>query len=232
MKNKKDILVITLARLGSERVPNKMILPIGESNLFEICLNKLKSSKVIPQENIYASVYDKELIDIAEKIGVNIWRRSKVSAESQADSLKEIYDFYDKLDYKYIMLINSCHLFYKLETIEDFYLTFLKSDSDGLFSVIKKKNYFFNKDGVLIVGKYGEESESKTFDTKRVEETYEAEHGLQASKMEWIKDEKWMGSFKKKNDPPLYVIKYDDFEFFDIDYQWQFDAAKKIYDKI
>jgi CMP-N-acetylneuraminic acid synthetase len=230
MKDKKDILVMVLARLESERVPNKMVLPICNSNLFQICLNKLKLSKIIPQENIYVSVYNQELINISKKLNVNIWNRSKKSVNSEAESLKELYDFWDKLNYKYVITINPCHLFYKLETIEDFYLTFLNSKNEGLFSVIKKKNYFFDLDGKIIVGKYGDDSDTKSFNTKRVEEIYEAEHGLQASKLEWIKNEKWLGTFKKKNDPELYVIKKENFEYFDIDYQWQFNISKKIYE--
>ena len=58
MKDIKDIAVIVQARINSQRVPNKMLRPFAGTNLFELTLNKLLNSKVIPQQNIIASVYE------------------------------------------------------------------------------------------------------------------------------------------------------------------------------
>ena len=52
MKNINDVCVIIQARLSSERIPNKMIIPFGDSSLFEIICRKIVKSKVIPKENI------------------------------------------------------------------------------------------------------------------------------------------------------------------------------------
>ena len=71
MKNKEDVLVFIQARLGSQRVKNKMLRPFCGSNLFEISLNKVIDSD-IPKENFYASIYEKELKDIANRHNVNI----------------------------------------------------------------------------------------------------------------------------------------------------------------
>jgi CMP-N-acetylneuraminic acid synthetase len=37
-----------------------------------------------------------------------------------------------------------------------------------------------------------------------------------------------MGSLRKKNDPELFVMEEE--EMFDIDYEWQFQAAEKLYE--
>jgi len=41
MKDIKDILIIVQARLNSERVPQKMIKPFNNTNLFEIAIKKV-----------------------------------------------------------------------------------------------------------------------------------------------------------------------------------------------
>ena len=53
MKDIKDILFITQARLESQRVPKKMIRPFCGSNLLEILIDKIKTSKVIPLSLIH-----------------------------------------------------------------------------------------------------------------------------------------------------------------------------------
>ena len=55
MKNINDICVVVMARKDSERVPNKMLRPFAGTTLVDILFEKLNSSKVIPQENIYFS---------------------------------------------------------------------------------------------------------------------------------------------------------------------------------
>ena len=76
MKDIKDILIIVQARLNSERVPQKMIKPFNNTNLFEIAIKKVLASKIIPKDNFYVSVYEPELIARAEKHNVNIYNRS------------------------------------------------------------------------------------------------------------------------------------------------------------
>ena len=62
MKDIKDICFIIQARTQSTRVPNKMLRPFSDSNLFEIAINKILNSKIIPKENFYLSVMDDEII--------------------------------------------------------------------------------------------------------------------------------------------------------------------------
>ena len=55
MKNINDVLFIIQARTQSTRVPNKMLKPFADSNLFEIAINKVLKSSVIPKNNFYLS---------------------------------------------------------------------------------------------------------------------------------------------------------------------------------
>ncbi len=77
MKSIDDILVIVQARLSSQRCPKKMLKPFGNTTLMDICIQKILDSQVIPKENFYVSVHEKELVDVVEKYGVNIFHRSE-----------------------------------------------------------------------------------------------------------------------------------------------------------
>lgn len=223
MKELNDICVLVSARLNSQRVPQKMVRPFHNSNLFEICISKLANSNFIPKQNIICSLYDKELIDIANKYELNVFERSYESANND-NSLQKIYEWHDKIPFKYVILINSCQPFLKIETIENFIKRFLEIEHEGMFGVIKKKNYFWNKEGIMVTPWPEDQT---ILNTKAVEETYEAAHSLYASRLDTIKDDIFMGTFQKKDDPVLFEM--DEFEVFDIDYEWQFKFAEEYY---
>ena len=57
MKNKEDVCLVVQARLGSERLPGKMLKPFAESNLVDILFKKLKKLKNIPQIKIFSRFF-------------------------------------------------------------------------------------------------------------------------------------------------------------------------------
>ena len=224
MKNINDVCVVIQARLTSERVPNKMAKPFGDTSLFEIGCKKLLESNVIPNENIYVSVYEQELIDIANKCGINIFKRSKESALFDGDgSVSIMYDWWDKLPFKYVVLVSACLPFLQLETIENFYKEYLNVDKNGMLAVMRKKTYYWDENKELITKRF---EKSGNMNTKVVETTYEAAHCLYAGKMELIGKGIWMGDFTK-NEIELFPV--DEKECFDIDYEWQFEYGQKLY---
>ena len=144
MKKINDVCVLVLARLGSQRVPGKMIKPFADTTLIDILFDKLKSSKQIPLENIYFSAYEPELKEIANKHGINIFHRSESSAKSEGDPLWEIYEWWNKLPFKYVIKVNACSPLLKIETIDAFISEFINQPEDNLFGVISMKDYFWN----------------------------------------------------------------------------------------
>ena len=225
MKDIKDVCFLISARLGSHRIHQKMITPFADTTLLDIALEKLLSSKVVPKENIILAVYEPELIEIGEKHGINIFHRSEESSKSEGKKLSVLYDWHDKLDFKYVVLLNPCLPFLSIDIIDDFFLTYLKSDHSGLFGVMAKKNYFWNSNGEMIT-KWTEGLE--VMNTKYVDITYEAANCLSASKLDLIKAGHWMARAPyTKNNPPIFTIPEE--ECFDVDYQWQFELAETIY---
>lgn len=221
-----DTVFIVQARLNSQRVPRKMIKPFAGSNLFGIILDKLLSSKVIPSENIRASVYEEELFTEANLIrNIRTFERSKESANNDND-IRKIYEWHDKLPYKYVIIISGCNPLLKVETIDKFVTQWANQEEENLFAVIKKKQYYWNKEGALITPWPDNQT---LMNTKAVEPTYEAAHVLYASRMDLIKDEKFMGDFEKPGGIKLFEM--DELEAFDIDEQWQFEVAETLYEK-
>ena len=225
MKKIDDVCVVVQARLGSQRVPGKMLRPFANSTLTDILLDKLKFSQVIPKKNIFFSAYEPELKDVAYKHGIQIYNRSEKSAKSEGDPLSEIYEWHDQLPYKYVVLISACNPLLKIETIDKFIEEFIQAEEEGGFAVFEKKTYYWNNQGDSITDWKG----ATIMNTKFVEPIYEAAHCLYASRLDIIKDGCWMDT----NYPPkpkLFVM--DELEAFDIDYEWQFKIGEQLYENL
>ena len=65
--------------------------------------------------------------------------------------------------------------------------------------------------------------------TKAVEPTYEAAHVLYASRLDLIKENRFMGDFESEGGIKLFQM--DELEAFDIDEPWQFEVAEVLYEK-
>ena len=222
-----DVLFVVQARINSTRVPRKMIRRFDSTSLLDICLRKVKESN-IPNENFILSANEIQLKQLAQYHKLNVFNRSIKSANEEKD-LQSLYEWHDKFpQYKYVVLINACNLFLKVDTINNFIDTYLNSQNDGLFAVTHKKNYYWNSNGDLITP-WPEGYE--LMNTKAVTPTYEASHCLYASRLDLIGKGSFMGKapFKKDN-PEIFVI--DEFESLDIDYEWQFDLYTSFWSKL
>ena len=225
MKKIEDIAFVIQARLGSQRVPQKMIKDFSGTTLTHIALDKINSSSFIPNPQFFVSVHEDELKSICVQKGSNIYNRSKESCDcSEGIPMSLMYEWWNKLPYKYCVLINACAPFLKVETIENFTKAYIDSESDGMFGVMEKKNYFWDKDFKLVTP-WPEGQE--VMNSKFVEETYEAAHCLYAGRMDKIGEGVWMGNFNTPGEIELFPMQEK--ECLDIDYQWQFDMCESLY---
>lgn len=226
MKNINDIVFLIPSRVSSTRVVNKMSKPFANTSLIDLAIDKVLQSSIIPKENFYLHIGDKELIDLAERRGVKHTNRSFESLQEPV-TLQKFHEWIETLNYKYFVIINACNPLLKVETINNFIKKFLEVDSNGLFGVFEKKTFLFNNDGVMINRFFGEDKYLATLETKFVETCYEAAHSLYAGSTKDLKNGIYMGSFKKPGDPEFFVM--DEIECFDIDWPWQFEIAEKLY---
>lgn len=224
MKQIQDICILVQARMGSQRVPGKMLRPFAETTLIDILFEKLCQSTIIPKSNIYFSAYEDELKHVGHKHGINIFNRSKESAFAETD-MQLIYEWHDKLPFKYVVLVSACNPLLTIETIDAFINSFIESDKQGAFAVFEKKTYYWNKDGQAITDWQG----ASIMNTKFVEPIYEAAHCLYASPLDIIKDGHWMDTVSPPQ-PELFVMK--ELEAFDIDYEWQFELGEYLYKRL
>jgi len=221
-KELNKILFIVQSRINSERVPNKMIRAIGNTCLFEILLKKVKKT-IIPLDQFYASVYDKELKDICKKNDIQIFHRS-LGSRNTDNNLSLMYEWWNKFpQYEFAILLNPCLLFLSVNTINKFIKEYCSNNFPGLFGVVCKKQYYWGKNGDLITPW---PKNTTIMNTKIVSETYEAAHALYAGKLSEIGKDRWMGDFTKNN-PKLFMM--EERECLDIDYEWQFDLYSKYY---
>jgi CMP-N-acetylneuraminic acid synthetase len=223
MKNIEDILFIVQARLGSTRCPGKMVRPFAGTSITNIVLRKLKLSNA-PLDNIYLSAYEGELKDLANFENINVFNRSKKSATwDGGNDLTGIFEWWNKLPYKYVIMVSGCAPMLTVSTINKFIDNYIYTKNDAMFGVVKKKNYIWDMSGEIfnspkIIGGP---------DTKAVKPYYEAAHCLYAGSMEKIGQNIWMGDLTKQGEVDLFEIPEQ--ESFDIDYEWQFDVAEQIY---
>ena len=221
MKKIEDVCVIVQARLSSQRCPRKMIRPFAGTTLMDICLKKLIDSN-IPNENIWASVHEQELKDLCGKYSINIFNRSLSSAMSEGTPMTELYEWWDKIPYKNVVLVNACAPFLKSETIEKFYFDYCKSKEQGMFGVVEKKNYYWDEDGRFLTP-----MTEAVMNTKTAKIIKEAAHCLYAGSLEKIGRGIWMGDFNSPGDIKLWSM--DEEEIFDIDYEWQFEMYESLF---
>ena len=213
------------ARLGSGRMKHKMIRPFAGSTLLEIALRKVQDCKMLSADRIYLGAYEKEIKAIGEKVGVNIYDRPAVSVSDKA-TMKDLYSFIWTIDAEYFLEINPCNPLLRPETVDAALEAFQANDYSSLFSVIKKRNYFFDENSALVNEFLGDKRFLPILDTKMIGPLYEAAHSIYIWSADRMKKELNRWSFTR-NDPFLFVMPEE--EAFDVDYEWQFDLAQCAY---
>ena len=165
----KKIGVFIPGRLKSERLPNKLVLPLGDSNLWDMACKKLNE---LPQEyNKYVLCYDEELIDIASKYSnLQIIVRDKSTTEVDGP-LTYIFKELKTLPDDYLMFLNPCLSFLRLETIVNSLQQFRLSNFEYATSVKEYKNWLWNmnKDSLIPI-------DYESLSTKSIPVHYEAAH--------------------------------------------------------
>lgn len=224
MKSIENIVFILQARLSSERLPKKMLRPFADTNLMQICIDKVKRSNMIPISQFYLAVNEPALIELGQQNDVNVFERTERSMRSEGSPIGELYEWWCRLPFSYAVLISACAPLLKVQTIDRFVTEYLTNESDGLFSVVRRKNYYFSETGEVINGKFVNNS---VMNTKNVTPLLEAAHCLYAGRMDRIGEGIWMGTFDRTGDPPLFSIPEE--EAYDIDYKSDFLIAEQLY---
>lgn len=140
-----DLGIFVPARLNSERLPQKQILPIGNTCMFDICCQKLEYIKQTYDINTYVLICDDELIDIAKKYpSVKIVPRDKATVNAEGP-LIYIYKDILTVPEKYLLFLNPCLIFLSPQTIYDKIVEFILSGKQYGTTVKKFQNWIWDK---------------------------------------------------------------------------------------
>lgn len=158
-------------RLSSERLPNKLILPLGESNLWDIACKKLND---LPKRyNKYALCEDKELVEIAEKYpNIKVIKRDPETALAEGP-LNYIFKDLSKVKDSHLMFLNPCLSFLQKETIIWALDTFAENELDYATSVKHYKNWIFTDNGMPL-----NTVDYERLSTKEIEPLFVAAHAF------------------------------------------------------
>ena len=222
MRDINDICIVVQARLGSQRVPKKMIKPFAGTTLIDILLSKLVNLNSIDYSKVYFCAHEQELLDIASNYPVNIIKRSKASANEEKD-IKILYEWSKEIPSEHIVMVSACNPVLKINTIDQFIYQYQNSNKECAISVYESKNYFCDSEGKML-NKWPKGFTS--MNTKFVEPTKIAAHCMYGSRLDLIKEGNWVTN-KLPYKPEL--IDMSEIESFDIDEPWQFKVAEQLY---
>ena len=221
----KQVTCMVQARLASERVKHKMIRPFADSCLLEIALKKLQSCDFLDQDRLYLSAYDPEIKAVGKKLGVQVYNRTYEST-LEPNTMDVLYQYLDDIESEYILEINPCNPMLEAATINKALQVFQENDYSSLFSVVERRNFFFDEESKMLNNFLGDKKYIPTLETNMVGPIYEAAHCIYLWRAERVKLERVRWSLTK-NDPFLFEITPE--EAFDIDFPWQFELGEYAY---
>ena len=181
----RNIGIYVPARLGSQRLPNKQILPLrNDKCMFEICCEKLDTITKDYHIPTYVLICEDELVKIAKKYpNIKIILRDIETAKAEAPLQ---YIFKDVLDVPetHLMFLNPCLTFLSVETIVESCKKFIRSGADYATSVKPIQNWIWDakKDKVTDIN-------YERLTTKEIEPWYQAAHCFHVFNREKFKED-------------------------------------------
>jgi CMP-N-acetylneuraminic acid synthetase len=216
----KSISVVTNARLGSTRVPKKLVLPFAESSLIDIALSKLDKMDFF--EHRYLAVADKELVEIGRKYeNIEILERDVAAVKKGVNPLTVTFEHYLRVPSDYIFVFNPCLPCIRIETIKKAFDCFQATDFNSYTAVIPTGDWIFDSEGNALTN-----SDPRNATTNKDRSFLKGCHAFHIIKKEFFREQKILWTFKP-NDPHLVRIPED--EAVDVDTPAEFDLAENIY---
>ncbi|MCP4264267.1 MAG: hypothetical protein GY777_01595 [Candidatus Brocadiaceae bacterium] len=217
IKDIKDISIFLNVRTSSTRCHNKMLRPFAGSTLIDTCLKKLYRLAHI---DIYYGAHEEELLDKAGHYSfLKPYKRSYESAYSHNDA-SIIFEILNHITTKWVLWINPCVPFLKMDTVLLAIDTFLSLETNSLTSVKKMQGWFYNTDGEPLT------NIKNNIATQDSDYLLEVAHAFHIYEREFMirQNEPWTN---KKGDPYLFIMPFE--ESYDIDTEEQFHIYESMY---
>ena len=218
----KTIAGIIHARKDSTRCPNKHLRPLGNTTLIDIALEKL--SKLELNEK-YLAVYDQELKDKVID-GVKILHREYDSVAPGNSPHNIMYKHLENVESDYIVNINPCQPFLKIEELQQVITLFKYSKFESMITVEEERNFFWDEDKNPINFKPNDRLSTTTGPW-----VYSATHSLVIYKKQYMLDN-WELFPNTKDNPYPFVVDWGEKELLDVDTETDFEIVKHYYGKL
>lgn len=141
MKNK--YIAMIPARLGSKRIPKKNIRYMGDKPLIEYPIDLALNSSAF--ESVWVNTESEELGNYITNLGANFHKRPEELANDQATNREFTYEFLQKHECDYVVMINPTSPLLRQDTVNRFLDYVDENDFDTVLSVISEKEETFFK---------------------------------------------------------------------------------------
>lgn len=204
----------------SSRLPNKNILPFGESNLL---INKIRQIKALGKvDRIIVSTDSEQMLQMARTEGVEAIRRPKEFA-NESRPLAEFFDYICQIiengDLLWACCTSPCVKVQTYHQALDIYSSKLKEGYDSLITVCKHQHYLFDENGPINF-EYG--AKHKNSDHLPVLHLFT--NGIIIAPIASVR------AWRYNYGPKAYRLEIDQQESIDIDTFWDYLCAKAWHD--
>jgi len=211
-----NIGIFSYGRKQSQRCPNKMLRPFGNTTLVNILLEKLKTFG----ENTFFAGYDREFNEKCDEIGVRFVQRTLKSVTIDEPQI-ECLSFLKEVNYDYLLIVNGCLPFLNIKTISAFLNEVVNNGLYPSSAIIKRSNYFFGKDKLPI----NFSVDLKNLNTKSVSPIYEFANALYFFNRQYFFDKGRYWDWKE-----LRLIELENsIELIDVDTEEDFHIAESVW---
>lgn len=160
---------MSFGRRRSERCPDKLLRPFGDTTLADIVLAKLHALG----PNTFFAARDEEFRVKAAAHGVAFVERSERSV-SIDEPIAEILACLRDVPYTHLLIVNACLPFLRVGTIRRFLSQAVEGGYQPAFAVLRRHTHFVDLEGRPL----NFPSDLKTINSKTVQPVYEFAHAL------------------------------------------------------
>lgn len=139
----KKFIAMIPARLGSKRIPKKNIRYMGDKPLIQYPIDLAKQTSRF--ESIWVNTESEELGKIVQGMGVLFHKRPAELANDKATNREFTYEFMQKHECDYVIMINPTSPMLREDTLVKFLDYVEENDFDTVLSVIAEKEETFFK---------------------------------------------------------------------------------------
>ncbi len=210
------------ARKDSTRCPNKHLRPLGDTTLIDVALDKLSKLEL---DEKYLAVYDQELKDKVID-GVKILHREYESVAPGNAPHNVMYKHLENVESDYIVNLNPCQPFLKVEELQQVITLFKYSKYDSMITAKVERNFYWDDDKNPINFEPNDRLSTTTGPWINA-----ATHSLVIYKKQYMLDN-WELFSNTKYDPYPFVVNWSDKELLDVDTEIDFKIVESYYGKL